>query len=131
MTLELLSSLFYRQPRLTVLALGLIVVAGLTALNSIPRQEDPALTDRFGGITTYLAGASAQRVEALITERIENALQEIAEIKRISSNSQTGISNIRVQLGDAITDVDGVWSRISDKLAHVEDELPDGATCLI
>lgn len=69
-------------------------------------------------------------MEALITERIENELQEIAEIKRISSNSQTGISNIRVQLGDAITEVDSVWSRISDKLAHVEDELPDGASAL-
>lgn len=121
-------NLFYHQPRLTVLALGLVFVAGLSALHSIPRQEDPEITERFGGVTTYLPGASAERVEALITEKIENALQEVEEIKRISSSSQTGISNIRMQIEDHITEVDSVWSRISDKISEVEGELPESAT---
>ena len=69
--------LCFRKPRLTVLVLGLILVAGLTALNSLPRQEDPALTERYGSVTVTLPGASAERVEALITEKLENALQEV------------------------------------------------------
>jgi multidrug efflux pump len=126
----MIANLFYRRPRLTVLMLGLIVVAGLAALNSIPRQEDPALTERFGGVVTYLPGASAGRVEALITEKIENALQEIAEIKRLSSRSQTGISSISIQLDDDTTqgDVDAIWSRVRDKVAEVEGALPEDAT---
>ena len=54
--------LCFRKPRLTVLVLGLILVAGLTALNSLPRQEDPALTERYGSVTVTLPGASAERV---------------------------------------------------------------------
>ena len=69
--------LCFRKPRLTVLVLGLILVAGLTALNSLPRQEDPALTERYSSVTVTLPGASAERVEALITEKLENALQEV------------------------------------------------------
>lgn len=124
----MLYNLFYRQPRLTVLALGLIFVAGLSAFNSIPRQEDPELTERFGGVTTYLPGASAERIETLITEKIENALQEIEEIKRTNSYSRTGISSIRIQLDDYVTEVESIWSRIRDKISEVEGELPDNAT---
>ena len=57
-----MSDLFYRNPRLTLLTIGLIAVAGLAALDALPRQEDPALARRFATITTFYPGASALRV---------------------------------------------------------------------
>jgi len=124
----MIETLFYRNPRLTLLALGLILVAGLAALNTLPRQEDPALTERFGSVLVYLPGGSAERVEALITEKIENKLQEIGEVKHLNSRSQTGLSSVRIQLEDTVTEVDGVWSRIRDKVAEVEPHLPPSAS---
>ncbi|MEM7024522.1 MAG: efflux RND transporter permease subunit [Pseudomonadota bacterium] len=121
--------LFYRQPRLTVLLLGLMLVAGISALSIIPRQEDPELTERFGDITVLFPGASAERVEALVTEKLENRLQDVAEIKTIKSRSHTGISRILIQLEDYVTQdqVDGVWSRLRSKMGEFEAELPEGA----
>ena len=55
------STLFFRNPRLTLLFVGLIVIAGLGAYSAISRQEDPILTERWGNIVTYLPGASAGR----------------------------------------------------------------------
>ncbi len=122
-----LSNLFYRYPRLVVLTLVLILVSGLTALNALPRQEDPNLTGRYADVITYFPGASAVRVEALVTEKIENVLKEIEEIKLIKSTSRTGVSNVDIDLEDTVTNVDEVWSRVRDKLTDVEAELPEAA----
>ena len=123
-----IANLFFRRPRLTVLAIGLIVIAGMAALGSLPRQEDPILTGRFGRVLTFYPGASAERVEALVTEKIEKRLQEVEEITEINSRSRPNVSYVGIQLKDESTkaDVDEIWSRVRDKLADVTPELPDG-----
>jgi multidrug efflux pump subunit AcrB len=45
-------------------------------------------------VTVY-AGATAERVEALVTRPIEDDLREIAEIKEIRSDSRPGVSGWR------------------------------------
>jgi len=124
------SDLFYRRRRLLVLAVGLIAVAGLSSLQSLPRQEDPALSRRFGDIVTRWPGGSADRIEALITEKIEAKILELHQIKDVESISRTGLSVINVGLEDEYTEetVDEVWSRLRDKLADVAADLPEGAS---
>lgn len=121
-----MSDLFYRQKRLLGLVLGIIFVAGLGALQTLERQEDPALSRRYADIVTIYPGATADRVESLVTEKIEARLQELHEIDTISSISRTGISTINVGLEDQYDEavVDEIWSRVRDKLADVEADLP-------
>jgi len=121
------SDLFHRNPRLTVLALGFVIVAGLGALNSLGRQEDPTLTQRFANINSFFPGASAERVEALITEKIEEELQEIPEIKEITSLSRAGVALVEVELEESVYDVDEIWSEVRDKLADAALQFPPGA----
>ena len=66
---------------------------------------------------TDFPGASAERVESLVTDPIEAALREIAEIKTLNSNSRRGISAIAVELDDKVKDADAVWSLVRDKLS--------------
>ena len=47
-----LSNLYYRHPRLLVLTLCLILVAGLSAYQVLPRAEDPTLSGRFARVVT-------------------------------------------------------------------------------
>ncbi|MEM8885087.1 MAG: efflux RND transporter permease subunit, partial [Planctomycetota bacterium] len=120
----MLGALFFRNPRLLILTLAIIVVSGLAAYNLLPRREDPQLTARFAIITTPYPGATASRVEALVTEKLEDALRERDEIKVMYSSSRPGISIIQVDLRDDIDDVDPIWSRLRDEIARVP--LPDG-----
>jgi len=122
-----LGSLFLRNPRLLVLTVALIAVAGLSAFTLLPRREDPELLSRFSQITTPYPGASAERVEALVTEKIEDALREHDEIKDMFSSSRAGISVVQVELRDNISDPDPVWSQLRDELDRVSRELPEGA----
>jgi len=122
-----LGSLFLRNPRLLVLTIALIAVAGLSAFSLLPRREDPELVARFAIITTPYPGASAARVEALVTEKIEDALRQHDEIKDLYSSSRAGISVVQVELRDDIDDPDPTWSRLRDEIDRVARDLPDGA----
>jgi len=113
--------------RLMALVVAFLIVSGLSAFNSLPRAEDPVISNRNANITTIFPGASANRVESLVTEVIENKLRQVNEINLITSTSRLGISSIGVELNESITDSDPVWSKIRDKLSDVERELPSDA----
>lgn len=121
-------NLFYRKPRLLLLTICLILVWGLTTYQVLPRAEDPTLTQRQTTITTLFPGASPYRVEALVTEKIEEELFEIEEIDTIESTSRSGISTIVTLLKETVADVDPVWARVRDKLDDVTPQLPAGAS---
>ena len=121
-------NLFYRNRQLLLLTLILVAVWGLSSFFTLPRMEDPELTQRFGSITTFLPGASPERVETLVTEKLEQELQELEEIKTLESTSSTGISVIGVELKDSIRAVDPVWSKVRSKLDDAVPELPADAS---
>ena len=121
-------TLFYREWRVFALAIGIIVVTGLTAINTIGRQEDPTLTNLFTTITTPFPGASPARVESLVTEKIEEELKKISEIEEIRSISREGISIVIVELSELISDeeIDASWSEIRDALSDASRNFPVG-----
>jgi multidrug efflux pump subunit AcrB len=123
-----MSNLFYRNRRLLVLSIGLILVAGLSSYYVSPRMEDPLLTERAANINTFFPGADAERVESLVTEKLEEELREVDEIKEIRSSSRVGVSTIAIELRDDVYEVDSVWSRIRSKLDDATSKLPAGAT---
>ncbi|MEM6441444.1 MAG: efflux RND transporter permease subunit, partial [Pseudomonadota bacterium] len=121
-------TLFYRQTRLTALIALVLVAAGLSAFLSIGRQEDPTITNLFATVVTPYPGADPARVEALVTEKIEAELREIAEIDNLDSTSATGVSTVSIELSQFIPDarLEQVWSEIRDALADAATQLPPG-----
>lgn len=121
-------TLFYTNKRLMILAIGLIMVAGTSAFILLPRMEDPLLTPRAATITTVFPGADAERVESLVTEKIEDELKEIEEIKEIRSSSRAGVSFIAIELRDEVntTKAATIWARIRDKASDASQTFPPG-----
>jgi multidrug efflux pump subunit AcrB len=117
---------FYDNRHLLALFIVVSGIAGAAALSSLPRLEDPRITTRNAIIVTPFPGATAERVEALVTEKIEDALLEVEEIKTLDSTSRAGVSTISIELLDTITDRgnDEIFSRIRDKLDEAVPELP-------
>ena len=118
---------FTENNRLMALLIILLIVAGLGSLSTLPRTEDPRITNRIASVLTLLPGASAERVEALVTEKIEQKLRKLADINRITSTSRPGISIVQLKLHDTITDPVPIWSRVRDLLNDVTSELPPAA----
>ena len=120
--------LFFRQPRLVVLALLVVLSAGMSALVSIGRQEDPTITNIFATITTIFPGADPARVEALVTAKIETELRTIPEIADVSSTSSTGISAISVELIDTVPPeiIEQIWAQVRDAVSDAQRDFPAG-----
>lgn len=123
-----LAQRFYDDRRLIVLTLLLAAAAGISSLLVLPRMEDPLLTQRAATITTIYPGADAQRVEALVTEKLEDNLVDIPEIKRMRSRSSAGSSFISIELRDEVYDPEPIWSEIRGKVEDSISLLPTGAS---
>ena len=110
--------------RITYVAMILVVFAGVAIYLGMSRAEWPPFTIRTATVMTYFPGASPQRVENLVTEKIEKAVQEIPEIKDIRSTSKTGFSLIYVNIRPEYTDMQPIWDRLRRKVNRVKNELP-------
>ncbi len=121
-------TLFYDNRHLLILTLGVILVGGVSSLLTLPRLEDPRINNRNPIVVTLLPGASAERVEALVTKKLEDELREVAEVEEIESDSRAGVSLITVELDDDVYATEAVFTKLRDKLADAEAELPPEAS---
>ncbi len=123
------ASAFFRNRHALVLAIVAVLVGGMSSIASLPRLEDPRITNRDPIIITRVPGASAERVETLVTEPLEKALQEIVDIKDIESTSTRGVSLVRVKLKATIdaTNNKSVFAEIRDKVEEARQHFPPQA----
>ncbi len=121
-------TLFYRRPHLLVLSLVILLVAGMSALGNLPRLEDPRIDTRNALVITSYPGASAERVEALVSDVIEDKLREIFEIKEVKSTSRAGISVITIETQDWIdsSSNEQLFSEIRDAIGEASAGFPEG-----
>ena len=122
-------TLFYRRSHLLVLSLVILLVAGMSALGNLPRLEDPRIDTRNALVITSYPGASAERVEALVSDVIEDKLREIFEIKEVKSTSRAGISVINIETQDWIdsSSNEQLFSEIRDAIGEASAGFPEGA----
>ena len=123
-----MSTLFFRYPRLLILSLLFIVLSGISSFLILPRIEDPELPLLHASVKIRLPGTHPQRIESLVTEKIESQLAEFDEIKELISITTLGVTDIQIVLKDHIYNVDQVWPKIRDKIDVSLVDLPPTAS---
>ncbi|MEM9886591.1 MAG: efflux RND transporter permease subunit [Bacteroidota bacterium] len=110
---------------LTVLLV--VILSGISSYFDLARDSMPAFTIRIATVVTVFPGASPERVEQLVTDKIEKKVQELPELDEVNSTSRTGLSIVKVTLKDEvpIKDMQAVWDRLRRKFNKMED-LPEG-----
>jgi multidrug efflux pump subunit AcrB len=120
----ILTNIAVSRVRVTAVALLALFIAGLQSYMNLPRAEDPGFTIRTAVVTVIFPGAGPERVERLVTARIEEEIQQIAEVDEISSLSTTGRSTVTVNLKDDVNDLQEVWDELRRKVEDAERDLP-------
>lgn len=115
-----------RYSRVTFVLVIVLVFAGISAYQSLPKAQNPAFTIRTAVITTRFPGASPQRVEQLVTDLIEEKLLEMPELDSVTSESRTGISIVNANILESYTDVRPIFDDMRRKIEDVSRELPEG-----
>ncbi|MBT8133322.1 MAG: efflux RND transporter permease subunit, partial [Gammaproteobacteria bacterium] len=80
-------------------------------------------------VYTLYPGASPQEVEREVTYHIENAVQQLQQLKRVESISQNGFSEVTVKIKDKYKkpDFPNIWDELRRKITDAQTLLPPGA----
>jgi multidrug efflux pump subunit AcrB len=107
-----------RHPQVVSVITALICVAGVLALFSMPRREDPVSTIRRGLVMAIYPGASAEEVEEQVTGPLETRLFAHKEVRKAKtvSHSMSDFVVIDVTLEDDVMDIEVFWSKLRHDL---------------
>ncbi len=115
--------------RVTTMAVVVVaLILGLQTFETMPRREDPEIIIRNAVVITYWPGATAAKVEDLVTDPLETAINQISEVYEVTSDSKTGMSVINIELVETTPAeaVDLVWTDMRNKIDEAVGDLPDG-----
>jgi multidrug efflux pump subunit AcrB len=117
-----------KNNRITILALVVVIIMGLVEYNNLSRDSMPPFTVRTATIITQFPGASPERVESLISDKIEKVLQEIPEMKTLTSVNRTGLSTIKATVNDDVPEskLQSIWDLARRKIEYIQKDLPEG-----
>ncbi len=113
--------------RISTMILLAIIVMGIFSYQKMSRDSMPPFTLRVASVVASFPGAGPERVEQLVTDKIEKTIQELPELKEVNSTSRTGLAVISVALKDEIpgNKMQSVWDRLRRKLSSLQG-LPQG-----
>lgn len=118
------------RPLYVWLLMLLCVAGGIWGFLTVGKLEDPSFSIPAAVINTEYPGASAKEVEEEVTERLERAIQELAQIDLIKSTSMPGRSQIEVEIDSSYhsRDFPQIWDELRRKVNDAQIQLPEGTS---
>lgn len=121
-----LTQIAFHYRRLVFMGLAALLLYGALSYFTLPAREDPQITIREAVVVTQYPGLNPERIEDLITKKLERAIRQIPEIEEIRSTSSTGQSVIHVEIQDRFKDLKPIWQNLRNKVNETYPLLPDG-----
>jgi multidrug efflux pump subunit AcrB len=107
------------------LALIAVLVWGGMAYTKLGQQEDPTIPQRTAMLVTQFPGATASKVEELVSKPIERKISELKSIEEIKTTSRPGISTMTIkQIPAPTATIDQEWDKVRAKIQEVQ--MPEG-----
>jgi multidrug efflux pump len=111
----------------TILVLAaMILMAATLSYVSLPRESFPEIKIPYIFVNTVYPGASPQDIEKLVTEKIEDKLDGMDGVKKVTSQSMESVSAIQVEFNPSI-DVETALRRVKDKVDQAKGDIPTDA----
>lgn len=118
---------FLRKKVFTYFLMFVLVSGGLYSLVAIPKESAPEVVVPVGIISTVLRGASAQDIEKLVTNKLEEEVINAEDIEKVTSVSREGVSVITAQF-DASADIETSIDILKEAVDKAKTKLPEDAT---
>ena len=114
-----------RKPISTVLIFVGVMVLGLFSLKNLAVDQYPEIEIPQISVITMYPGANAAEIETNITRVLEDNLNTVSNLKKLTSKSQDNVSMITVEF-EYGSDLDEGANEIRDAVSRVQSLLPDG-----
>ncbi len=117
---------FLEKKAFTYLIMITLVFIGLYSTYLIPKESAPEVIIPVGVVTTVLRGGSAEDVEQLVTNKLEQDIANVENIDKVTSSSGEGLSIITAQF-IASADIEKSIQDLKDAVDKAKTGLPDDA----
>lgn len=121
-----LSSFSIRNATSVMVLIFIAVIMGIQSYLSIPKEAEPDITIPNIFVVTLYPGVAPEDMESLITRKIEDELSGIPDVKKITSTSSEGYSNINIEFQTGVNMTDAL-QRVREKVDLAKPELPSEA----
>ncbi len=118
-----LSKLAIDNYQFTLIVFVLLLFAGIQSYIAMPRTENPEIVIPGVSILVIYPGASPVDMEELVALPIEEAVNELDDIKKINTYMIDGVASIAVQF-DFNADADEKYDEVVQKVNSIRGELP-------
>lgn len=117
---------FVRNGRLAGLAIVGCIMAGAFGILQMPIESAPEVKIPIGTVLTVYPGASPEDMEKLVTNELEKEIENLDDVKEITSTSRDGVSSIVVEFL-ASADLDESIADLRDAVDTAKSQLPSEA----
>ncbi|MEY4582986.1 MAG: hypothetical protein RL701_7689 [Pseudomonadota bacterium] len=102
------------------------VIWGLLSYNAMPKRKDPEIPVRVAAAIVGWPGAPAEKIEQLVTRKIEEKIAESSKIEHIDSTTRTGVAVVTFTLQEGVKDTSKEFDDIKIRLDTIVSSLPSG-----
>lgn len=110
-----LSSWAIQNKTTIYMMMGLILFLGISAYFEMPRESFPEIRETKIYISSLFPGNTAEDIEKLITDPLEDKLKTVSNVVEITSNSQEDFSMVTVEFDEGLT-VDQAKQKVKDEI---------------
>ncbi len=139
--MQAITRFFVDRWQFTAILFVLLIALGVGAVMAIPKSEDPVTEFPGVAVSVILPGADAEQMERLVAIPIEDAINEIEDIREIRSSSRAGLAVVRVEFewgvsaedkyGDVVRQINVVRSRLPQGIVDIRSRRFDPAQAAI
>ncbi|MDR6827671.1 multidrug efflux pump subunit AcrB [Bosea sp. BE271] len=125
-----LSAWALQQQPLIIFLMLISLAAGSWSYVNLTRNEDPPFTIKQMVVSAYWPGATTADTTNLLTDKLEQKLEEVPYLDRLDSYTRAGESVIFVNLRDDAPPsvVNDAWYQVRKKVADIVPTLPSGVS---
>ncbi|MBT4290242.1 MAG: efflux RND transporter permease subunit [Deltaproteobacteria bacterium] len=121
-----ISTLAIKKPSTIFLFMLLVVLIGWTSYKALPREAAPDITWPHLYVTVPFPGATPNDIEAQITNKLEQELQNVEGMEELKSRTKNGMVTVDLKF-DFGYDMDKARVKVREALDKVKPDLPDDA----
>jgi multidrug efflux pump len=115
----------FERPRILFLVVLLVFLAGIFAIQAIPKEGDPDITIPVAFIVTFYPGAGPEEMETQVAEKIEDAMVDLPDLDRTYSSVSEGLAFTQVVF-TTDADLDDSVNKVRERVDKVSPDLPEG-----
>lgn len=117
------------RKRVTITLVVFLLLFGFVRYAELPKQESPDISAPYAMVYCVYPGANPEDIEKMVTKRIEDEVNALEGVEKVTSQSKNSVSVVIIKLKESVSDqgIDEIWAELRWRMTDLQAELPEFA----